>query len=226
VPPFPLTLGPSLAVLTRLTFPPLHPSFLQPEPPRWQPNDVVLVYPFETPDEREREKEREKERGDGSPDPSASAAPNPAAPAGGGGGDGGGGNGQALKDTVTVTGADLATLRQGELLNDTVMDFYIKYVAREVLREPADRARCHFFSSFFWKRLSQVREARADRHTCTRRAAARRVSKHAMHSLFAPNHDVIQGIIQAIIACAVTLQFLKCLLTDALSNHVNIYLNI
>jgi Ulp1 family protease len=54
---------------------------------------------------------------------------------------------------VTVTRGDLNTLADEELLNDTVMDFYIKVLEADL--PAAQREECHFFSTFFWKRLSQ-----------------------------------------------------------------------
>jgi len=62
-------------------------------------------------------------------------------------------------DTVTVTRGDLNTLADEELLNDTVMDFYIKYLEANLSVE--EREQCHFFSTFFWKRLSQEQNPEA-----------------------------------------------------------------
>jgi sentrin-specific protease 7 len=56
--------------------------------------------------------------------------------------------------TVVVTGKDYSTLQATEFLNDTVIDFYVKYIENEIL-EPDQRARCHFFGIYFWKLLSK-----------------------------------------------------------------------
>lgn len=54
-------------------------------------------------------------------------------------------------DRVLVTRKDLQVLRPGEFLNDTIVDFYLKYVIRE-LTPPENQHRVHLFSSFFYKR--------------------------------------------------------------------------
>ncbi|CAH3121081.1 unnamed protein product [Pocillopora meandrina] len=55
---------------------------------------------------------------------------------------------------ITVTTEDVACLAPGELLNDVIIDFYLKYIFFEKL-SPADRERTHILSSFFYKRLTQ-----------------------------------------------------------------------
>ncbi|XP_078698709.1 uncharacterized protein LOC144926108 isoform X2 [Branchiostoma floridae x Branchiostoma belcheri] len=55
---------------------------------------------------------------------------------------------------ITVTTEDLWCLRDGEFLNDVIIDFYLKYLVNAVLSEE-DRKRTHIFSSFFYKRLMQ-----------------------------------------------------------------------
>ncbi|XP_035687035.1 sentrin-specific protease 6-like isoform X1 [Branchiostoma floridae] len=55
---------------------------------------------------------------------------------------------------ITVTTEDLWCLRDGEFLNDVIIDFYLKYLMNTVLSEE-DRKRTHIFSSFFYKRLMQ-----------------------------------------------------------------------
>ncbi|GIL62244.1 hypothetical protein Vafri_16462 [Volvox africanus] len=57
------------------------------------------------------------------------------------------------KDSVEVAAEDLARLENGEFLNDTCIDFYIKYIEAHL---PEDvRARYHFFNSFFLKKLQE-----------------------------------------------------------------------
>ncbi|XP_077863678.1 sentrin-specific protease 6-like [Saccoglossus kowalevskii] len=55
---------------------------------------------------------------------------------------------------ITITNEDLFCLREGEFLNDVIIDFYLKYLTLNVLSE-ADRKRTYMFSSFFYKRLTQ-----------------------------------------------------------------------
>lgn len=50
---------------------------------------------------------------------------------------------------VEVHAEDLARLEPEEFLNDTCIDFYLKWIEEHC--EPAMRQRCHFFSSFFFK---------------------------------------------------------------------------
>ncbi|CAH1228080.1 SENP7 [Branchiostoma lanceolatum] len=55
---------------------------------------------------------------------------------------------------ITVTSEDMWCLRDGEFLNDVIIDFYLKYLVNAVLSEE-DKKRTHIFSSFFYKRLMQ-----------------------------------------------------------------------
>ncbi|KAM4041794.1 sentrin-specific protease 6 isoform 2-T2 [Anomaloglossus baeobatrachus] len=57
------------------------------------------------------------------------------------------------KGGISVTNEDLHCLTEGEFLNDVIIDFYLKYLILEKLREKADKI--HIFSSFFYKRLNQ-----------------------------------------------------------------------
>ena len=51
-----------------------------------------------------------------------------------------------------VTGRDAKTLRPGNFLNDSIIDFYLKYLETEGLGAEIP-TRVHFFSCFFYKRL-------------------------------------------------------------------------
>lgn len=55
------------------------------------------------------------------------------------------------RDAVNITNRDLRRLRPTEFLNDTIIDFYIKYLQRSL--KGTLTGRFHFFSSFFYKRL-------------------------------------------------------------------------
>ncbi|XP_076841297.1 sentrin-specific protease 7b [Brachyhypopomus gauderio] len=58
------------------------------------------------------------------------------------------------KGGITVTTEDLECLRDGEFLNDVIIDFYLKYLHLERADGGvADRA--HIFSSFFYKQLTR-----------------------------------------------------------------------
>ncbi|MGB1601779.1 MAG: Ulp1 family isopeptidase, partial [Promethearchaeia archaeon] len=88
-------------------------------------------------------------------------------------------------DTVTVTRADLDTLQDEELLNDTIMDFYIKHIESNLDQET--KQQCHFFSTFFWKRLNQEKDARA-RHAGVAKWT-RKVDIFSKRFLFVPICD-------------------------------------
>lgn len=56
-------------------------------------------------------------------------------------------------DRFSVTTEDYACLNQDNLLNDSIIDFYVKYVFSTKLDDSLKR-RCHVFSSFFYQRLT------------------------------------------------------------------------
>ncbi|XP_017549846.1 sentrin-specific protease 6 isoform X3 [Pygocentrus nattereri] len=58
------------------------------------------------------------------------------------------------KGGFSITEEDLSCLDEGEFLNDVIIDFYLKYLVCEKLQKE-DANRCHVFSSFFYKSLTQ-----------------------------------------------------------------------
>ncbi|XP_066513332.1 sentrin-specific protease 7-like [Hoplias malabaricus] len=58
------------------------------------------------------------------------------------------------KGGITVTTEDLECLRDGEFLNDVIIDFYLKYLQLERADEDVAN-RSHVFSSFFYKQLTR-----------------------------------------------------------------------
>lgn len=58
-------------------------------------------------------------------------------------------------EAVEILASDIQRLNPLEFLNDTIIDFYIKYIQREFLSLEGGR-RFHFFNSFFYKKLSGV----------------------------------------------------------------------
>ncbi|XP_016424267.1 sentrin-specific protease 6 isoform X4 [Sinocyclocheilus rhinocerous] len=58
------------------------------------------------------------------------------------------------KGGIAITEDDLNCLEEGEFLNDVIIDFYLRYLVCEQ-HEKEDASKCHVFSSFFFKRLTQ-----------------------------------------------------------------------
>ena len=59
-----------------------------------------------------------------------------------------------------MTAADLKHLYEFEFLNDTVIDFKLKKILRDFIDAAGDpgpelAAKCHFFNTFFYKKLTQ-----------------------------------------------------------------------
>ncbi|XP_062378897.1 sentrin-specific protease 6 isoform X1 [Sardina pilchardus] len=61
------------------------------------------------------------------------------------------------KGGIAVTNEDLGCLKEGEFLNDVIIDFYLKYLLLEKLMSE-DAERTHIFSTFFYKHLTQGRQ--------------------------------------------------------------------
>lgn len=59
-------------------------------------------------------------------------------------------------EAVEILPADLERLNPMEFLNDTIIDFYIKYIQRPEFLDSDGKERFHFFNSFFYKKLSEV----------------------------------------------------------------------
>merc|ERR1712038_200653 len=55
--------------------------------------------------------------------------------------------------SVIITSNDLELLNPGEFLNDSIVDFYLMYIARKLKKDKINLFnRMHFFNSFFYKR--------------------------------------------------------------------------
>lgn len=57
-------------------------------------------------------------------------------------------------DAVTISGRDVELLDPGVFINDTLIDFYIKYLQSEI--SESRRQACHFFNSFFFRKLADL----------------------------------------------------------------------
>ncbi|KAJ1727872.1 hypothetical protein LPJ61_004345, partial [Coemansia biformis] len=57
---------------------------------------------------------------------------------------------------ISVTGSDISRLYKGEFLNDTILEFYIRYIGENLrASNPLLHDQCLFFNTFFYRKLSQ-----------------------------------------------------------------------
>ncbi|XP_020537888.1 probable ubiquitin-like-specific protease 2A isoform X2 [Jatropha curcas] len=76
-------------------------------------------------------------------------------------------------DAVSISKRDMELLRPETFINDTIIDFYIKYLKNKI--QPEDQHRFHFFNSFFFRKLADF--DKDPRSACEGRAAFQRVRK-------------------------------------------------
>ncbi|PIA52315.1 hypothetical protein AQUCO_01000286v1 [Aquilegia coerulea] len=57
-------------------------------------------------------------------------------------------------DAVSINKRDVELLQPETFINDTIIDFYIKYLKNKI--KPEDRNRFHFFNSFFFRKLADL----------------------------------------------------------------------
>ncbi|CAN6449485.1 unnamed protein product [Victoria cruziana] len=57
-------------------------------------------------------------------------------------------------DAVSISKRDVELLQPDTFINDTIIDFYIKYLESKLL--PKDKDRFHFFNSFFFRKLADL----------------------------------------------------------------------
>ncbi|XP_037095610.1 sentrin-specific protease 7 [Syngnathus acus] len=86
-----------------------------------------------------------------------------------------------LKGGITVTMEDLQCLDSGQYLNDVIIDFYLKYLLQNSLRDVVERS--HIFSSFFYKQLTRRDNASEGNITesCQRQKRHQRVKTWTRH---------------------------------------------
>ncbi|KAJ2746777.1 hypothetical protein GGI20_001107 [Coemansia sp. BCRC 34301] len=64
--------------------------------------------------------------------------------------------------SISVVGSDISRLHGGEFLNDTIIEFYMRYIGENLRTTNAGLyERCFFFNTFFFKKLSQRSRALA-----------------------------------------------------------------
>ncbi|THG11502.1 hypothetical protein TEA_012999 [Camellia sinensis var. sinensis] len=76
-------------------------------------------------------------------------------------------------DAVSISKRDIELLRPETFINDTIIDFYIKYLKNKI--KPEEKNRFHFFNSFFFRKLADL--DRGPSRACKGRAAFQRVHK-------------------------------------------------
>ncbi|KAG6705187.1 hypothetical protein I3842_07G168500 [Carya illinoinensis] len=57
-------------------------------------------------------------------------------------------------DAVSISKRDVDLLQPETFINDTIIDFYIKYLKNRI--QPEDKHRFHFFNSFFFRKLADM----------------------------------------------------------------------
>ncbi|KAK8996793.1 hypothetical protein V6N11_020290 [Hibiscus sabdariffa] len=57
-------------------------------------------------------------------------------------------------DAVSISKRDVDLLEPETFINDTIVDFYIKYLKNQI--QPEERQRFHFFNSFFFRKLADL----------------------------------------------------------------------
>ncbi|ORY01762.1 hypothetical protein K493DRAFT_209170, partial [Basidiobolus meristosporus CBS 931.73] len=59
-------------------------------------------------------------------------------------------------NALSITNDDVSRLSEGEFLNDTLVEFYMRYMQNELTRKnPMLANKVHFFNPFFYHRLTQ-----------------------------------------------------------------------
>jgi sentrin-specific protease 7 len=80
---------------------------------------------------------------------------------------------QGEPDAVVVRKQDIELLKPRRFINDTIIDFYIKYLKNRI--SPKERGRFHFFNCFFFRKLANLDKGTPS--TCGGREAYQRVQK-------------------------------------------------
>ncbi|XP_022725960.1 probable ubiquitin-like-specific protease 2A [Durio zibethinus] len=76
-------------------------------------------------------------------------------------------------DAISISKRDVELLRPGTFINDTIIDFYIKYLKNNI--QPEEQHRFYFFNSFFFCKLADLDKGLSS--ACQARAAFQRVHK-------------------------------------------------
>ncbi|KAK7246708.1 hypothetical protein RIF29_41578 [Crotalaria pallida] len=91
-------------------------------------------------------------------------------------------------DAVSISKRDVELLQPETFINDTIIDFYIKYLQNKI--PPGEQGRFHFFNSFFFRKLADLDKDPSS--ACEGRAAFLRVRKWTRRvNLFEKDYIII-----------------------------------
>ncbi|MBA0842659.1 hypothetical protein Goarm_002469, partial [Gossypium armourianum] len=76
-------------------------------------------------------------------------------------------------DAISISKRDVELLCPETFINDTIIDFYIKYLKNKI--KPEEQHRFHFFNSFFFRKLADLDKGLSDE--CQAKSAFQRVHK-------------------------------------------------
>ncbi|XP_022744686.1 probable ubiquitin-like-specific protease 2A isoform X2 [Durio zibethinus] len=76
-------------------------------------------------------------------------------------------------DAISISKRDVELLEPETFINDTIVDFYIKYLKNKI--RPKEQYRFHFFNSFFFRKLADLDKGLSS--ACQARTAFQRVCK-------------------------------------------------
>ncbi|XVF67282.1 hypothetical protein PTKIN_Ptkin10aG0108300 [Pterospermum kingtungense] len=76
-------------------------------------------------------------------------------------------------DAISISKKDVELLRPETFINDTIIDFYVKYLKNKI--QPKEQHRFHFFNSFFFRKLADLDKGLYG--ACQARASFQRVCK-------------------------------------------------
>ncbi|KAG8500399.1 hypothetical protein CXB51_004270 [Gossypium anomalum] len=76
-------------------------------------------------------------------------------------------------DAISISKRDVELLCPETFINDTIIDFYIKYLKNKI--QPEEQHRFHFFNSFFFRKLADLDKGLSDE--CQAKSAFQRVHK-------------------------------------------------
>ncbi|KAJ3045203.1 hypothetical protein HDV00_011073 [Rhizophlyctis rosea] len=97
------------------------------------------------------------------------------------------------KNSVAINPDDFLRLNDGEFLNDTVIEFYIKFLMNELIprSHPQRVQETHFFNSFFYEQLARKESGKYDADAAYQRVQkwTKRIDIFSMKYIFIPINE-------------------------------------